>query len=331
MNTFGERIKVTIFGESHGPALGMVLDGIRAGITLDMAAIASDLARRAPSGATIHTARKETDLPEFLSGLLNGVTTGAPICAIIRNQNIRPQDYEKNHLRPSHADFAAHCKFSGLHDYRGGGHFSGRLTAAFVLAGAICKQALEMQGIAIEAQVVQVGEIKGDRLTADMEAEILRAKAAGDSVGSVVECVARSVPAGVGGLLFGGMESRIAAMLYAVPGVKGVEFGAGFSLASMRGSESNDPFRLTDGKIVTSTNHAGGINGGITNGMTVVVRAAFRPTSSISLLQRTVDLATMQETELTIQGRHDPCLAPRALPVVEACVAFCLLDAMKEN
>lgn len=328
MNTFGENIKITIFGESHGPAIGMVLDGIEAGMPLDMDFIAAELGRRAPGNSPISTARREADSPEFISGVFDGKTTGAPICAVIRNNDARSADYTPNLPRPGHADLTAHIKYGGHADYRGGGHFSGRLTACFVIAGAICKLALRGRGIDISARIVQVGSVKGDELNDEMRAEIMNARNDGDSVGSVIECVAEGVPAGIGGLMFGGMESRIAAMLYAVPGVKGVEFGAGFGLAEMRGSRANDPIRIDGGKLCTATNNAGGINGGITNGMPVVVRAALRPTPSISREQETVNLSTMENTTVSTQGRHDPCLAPRALPVIEACLAFCILDAM---
>ncbi|NLW79982.1 MAG: chorismate synthase [Ruminococcaceae bacterium] len=329
MNTFGESVKITVFGESHGAALGVVLDGAEAGFVLDFEHIARELARRAPGTSELATPRREADSPEFLSGILNGVTTGAPICAIIRNSDTRSRDYTPNTPRPSHTDLTAHLKYHGFSDYRGGGHFSGRLTAAFVLVGAICKQMLERSGIGVTARIIQVGNAHGDTLDEAMRGEIRSAKAAGDSVGAVIECVATGVPGGIGGLMFGGMESRMAAMLYAVPGVKGVEFGAGFALAAMRGSTANDPIRADNGRIYTETNHAGGLNGGITNGMPIVARVALRPTPSIASPQKTVDLETGDNITMTVAGRHDPCLAPRALPVIEACLAFCILDAVK--
>lgn len=330
MNTFGENIKLTVFGESHGAGIGMVLDGVAAGVELDMEYIKAEMARRAPGSSELSTPRSETDEPMFFSGLLNGKTTGAPICAIIRNGDTHSSDYDPGIPRPGHADLTAQIKFRGFADYRGGGAFSGRLTAAFVAAGAICKQILEKSGIRIEGALVQVGKFKGEGLDFNMKKEILDARSAGDSVGSVVECVATGLPAGVGGMMFGGMESRIAAMIFAVPGVKGVEFGMGFNLATMRGSAANDPIRIKKGRIYTETNNAGGINGGITNGMPLVVRAALRPTPSITREQNTIDLESMKNITTRVRGRHDPCLGPRAVPVIESCVALCVLDAMHE-
>lgn len=330
MNTFGQTMRLTVFGESHGEAIGMVLDGFPPGEAVDMEQLCALLQRRAPGTSEMSTARKEADTPEFLSGLFNGLTTGAPICALIRNTDTRPGDYRPDKPRPGHADLTAQIKFRGFADYRGGGPFSGRLTAAMVLAGALCMQALERRGVTVAAELVRVGSAVCTQPDFDfaMRKEILDARAAGDSVGAVVECTASGVPAGLGGLLFGGMESRIAAALYAIPGIKGVEFGAGFALAGMRGSEANDPLRLEEGRIFTETNHAGGLNGGLTNGMPLVVRSAFRPSPSIGREQRTVDLSLMENTSLRVSGRHDPCIAPRALPVVESMVAFCILDAI---
>ncbi|NLH00795.1 MAG: chorismate synthase, partial [Clostridiales bacterium] len=235
--------------------------------------------------------------------------------------------------RPAHADLTAQIKYKGCSDFRGGGPFSGRLTAAMVMAGALCRQALSRKGIDVQASIISIGSVESSSPNFDfaMRKEILDARASGDSVGGIVECTASGVPAGIGGLMFGGMESRIAAALYAIPGVKGVEFGAGFDIASMRGSQANDPIRIEDGRIFTETNHAGGINGGITNGMPIVVRCAFRPTPSISREQKTVDLIKHENTVLRITGRHDPCIVPRAVPVVESMVAFCILDALCGN
>ena len=284
MNTFGENIRLTIFGESHGEAIGMVLDGFPAGEDVDIAEVKKQLARRAPGGETA-TPRKEADEPVFLSGLFNGHSTGAPITAMIRNTDTRSQDYHPEKPRPSHADLTAQIKYRGFNDFRGGGPFSGRLTAAMVLAGAICQQALARRGVTVASEILRVGTVT--RETAEdfdfaIKKEILDARASGDSVGGVIECTALGVPAGIGGLLFGGMESRIASALYAIPAVKGVEFGAGFQIAEQRGSQANDPIRIEDGRIFTETNNAGGINGGLTNGMPLVVRCAFRPTPSIS-------------------------------------------------
>ncbi len=330
MNTFGEVIKLTVFGESHGEAIGMVLDGLPAGENIDIADIKAQLQRRAPGNSELSTPRKEADEPVFLSGIFNGHSTGAPICAIIKNTDTRSGDYHPEKPRPGHADLTAQIKYKGCSDFRGGGPFSGRLTAAMVIAGAICRQALLRREIAVGAEILRIGSV--DRTAPDfdfaMRKEILDARAGGDSVGGIIECTATGVPAGIGGLMFGGMESRIAAALYAIPGVKGVEFGAGFEIAAMRASQANDAIRLEEGRIFTETNFAGGINGGITNGMPLTVRCAFRPTPSISREQQTVDLIKHENAVLRVVGRHDPCIVPRALPVVESMVAFCVMDAL---
>ena len=332
-STWGENIKLSIFGGSHTEAIGVVLDNLPPNEKIDMKKIRVQMARRAPGKDKTATTRLEADEPQVLSGLFNGVTTGAPLAAIIANTNTRSKDYSdlKIHPRPGHADYTASVRYNGANDIRGGGHFSGRLTACLVFAGAVCRQILERRGITITANAVRVGQATGRELNFDMKRAILDARSAGDSVGSELECVVTGVPAGVGGLLFGGMESRIAGMLYAIPGVKGVEFGRGFALAEMRGSEANDPIRLKNGHITMASNNAGGINGGITNGMPLVVRMALRPTPSIACEQPSVDLATMEETPLRINGRHDPCLAPRAIPVMEAALACCVLDAMLDT
>lgn len=266
-----------------------------------------------------------------MSGILNGVTTGAPISAIFRNKDQNSAAYHPEIPRPSHADYAATVRFGGHADLRGGGPFSGRLTACLVFAGAVWPPDPRAPRHHDHGQRRARRSGDGKELNFDMKRAILDARSAGDSVGSELECVVTGVPAGVGGLLFGGMESRIAGMLYAIPGVKGVEFGRGFALAEMRGSEANDPIRLQNGRITMASNNAGGINGGITNGMPLVVRMALRPTPSIACEQPSVDLATMEETPLRINGRHDPCLAPRAIPVMEAALACCVLDAMLDS
>ena len=331
MNTYGQFIRVTIFGESHGPGIGVTVDGLPAGEIIDMEAVRTQMRRRAPGGGDLTTARKETDEPLILSGLYHNKTTGSPVTAIFKNSDTHSSDYQPEVLRPSHADYTAAVKFHGNMDLRGSGPFSGRLTACMVFAGALCRQLLERRGVTLAADAVRVGRATGRELTFEMKREILEARAAGDSVGSVLECRVKGLPAGIGGLLFGGMESRIASALYAIPGVKGVEFGLGFGLAELRGSEANDPFRLENGRVVCETNNAGGINGGITNGMPLVVRMAMRPTPSIAAEQRTVNLRTMEETTLRTHGRHDPCLAVRAIPVMEAAVAVAVLDAMMES
>ena len=330
MNTYGEFVKVTIFGESHGPGIGVVVDGLPAGERIDLEAVRVQMRRRAPGSTELGTPRKETDEPLILSGLYHNKTTGSPVTAVFQNSNTRSSDYQPEIPRPSHADYTAAVRFGGNMDLRGGGPFSGRLTACMVFAGALCRQVLERRGVRIEANAVQVGKAKGKELNFEMKREILEARAAGDSVGSVLECVVTGIPAGVGGLMFGGMESRIASMLYAIPGVKGVEFGLGFGFAEKHGSEANDPFHMEKGRVICDTNNAGGINGGITNGMPLVVRMAMRPTASIAMEQQTVDLRTMEDATLRTHGRHDPCLAPRAIPVMEAALAISVLDAMLE-
>lgn len=333
MNTFGENIRLTIFGESHGKAVGMVLDNFPAGEAIDMKELFKEMERRAPGGSETSTDRKEADEPEFISGMLNGHTTGAPLCAIIKNTDMRPSDYHPEKPRPGHADLTAQIKYKGFSDFRGGGPFSGRLTAAMTAAGAVCKQALKRRGIEIEAKIIRVGSAESSQPNFDfaMKKEILDARAGGDSVGGVIECSAAGVPAGIGGLMFGGMESRISQAIFAIPGVKGVEFGAGFEMAFMRGSQANDPIAVEDGRIFTETNKAGGINGGLTNGMPLVVRCAFRPTPSISREQKTVDLLKCENTTIRTLGRHDPCIVPRAVPVVESMLAFCIMDALCEG
>ena len=330
MNTFGENLKLTIFGESHGEAVGMVLDGFPAGENVELELVKAELGRRAPGASELTTARTEADEPLFMSGITDGHTNGAPICAIIKNTDVKSSGYHPEKPRPGHADLTAQIKYRGFADFRGGGAFSGRLTAAMVLAGAVCGQALERRGVSVQAKILRVGSAECTQPDFDfaLKKEILDARASGDSVGGVIECTAQGLPAGLGGLMFGGMESRIAAALYAIPGVKGVEFGAGFGIAAMRGSEANDPIRLEDGRLFTETNNSGGLNGGLTNGMPLVVRCAFRPTPSITREQKTVDLSKMENTTLRITGRHDPCIVPRAVPVVESMVTFCLMDAI---
>lgn len=351
MNGFGQTVTLSIFGESHGPAIGIVLDGLPAGEPIDEAELQRQMARRAPGASPLATSRKEPDAAEILSGFFNGKTTGAPVCAMIRNTNTRSGDYTPTLPRPGHADLTAFLKYGGHADYRGGGHFSGRLTAPLVFAGGVCRQILERRGIVIGAHIQAIHNVWDDRFqspTAEqlhhlthmdfpllcgarreaMEKEILTAKQDGDSVGGVIECAAVGVPAGLGSPFFGGMESRIAAMLYAIPAVKGVEFGAGFAMAGLYGSEANDPIRAGKTGYYTETNQNGGVNGGIANGMPIVVRAGIKPTPSIAKPQKTVDLATGENAEVETAGRHDPCIVPRAVPVAEAGLAVCLLDAL---
>lgn len=328
MSIFGENIKVSIFGESHGEGIGAVIDGLPAGIEIDEGLIAVEMARRAPGSSSLTTSRKEADQIEIISGFFNGKTTGAPLCGLIRNTNTRSRDYTPNLPRPGHSDLTAYLKYGGNADYRGGGHFSGRLTAPLVFAGAICRQILESKGVTVHADIIQIGKITGSCLTPEMESEILAAKEANDSVGGIIQCFAEGVPVGLGAPFFGSMESKISAMMYAIPAVIGVEFGAGFTASSRRGSEINDPIRINESGFFTETNSSGGINGGITNGMPIVFRVAIKPTPSIGLEQKTVDLNTMQNSSIKITGRHDPCIVPRAVPVVEAGLAICILDSM---
>ena len=328
MNTYGEHLKVSIFGESHGNGIGIVIDGLPPGLAVDEDFIASEMARRAPGNSPLATPRKEGDQVEILSGVFNGVTTGAPICGMIRNTNTRSKDYTPELPRPGHADLTAFWKYNGYADYRGGGHFSGRLTAPIVFAGALCKSLLTQNQISIGSKVRQIGSVQGDGMNEAMEEEILKARAEGDSVGGIIEASVKNLPVGLGSPFFGSVESRMASMMFSIPAVKGVEFGSGFDLASMKGSQANDPIIKDGDTIVTKTNHNGGINGGITNGMDVVFRVAIKPTPSISKPQETVNLNTGETATLEVHGRHDPCIVPRALCVVEAASAIVLTDLL---
>ena len=352
-STYGEVLKLSIFGQSHGAGIGMVLDGIPAGLPVDECQLQAFLSRRAPGRSACSTARKEADIPEFLSGLVDGHTCGAPIAALIRNTGARSGDY-RNLLdcpRPGHADYTAQVKYHGSQDIAGGGHFSGRLTAPLCIAGGLCKQWLFRSGIEIGAHLAEIAGICDDpfdpmapqlsAVSSDfpvlnsargeaMRQAIADAKAAGDSVGGIVECAVTGLPAGLGEPMFGGMESRIAQIVYGIPAVKGVEFGAGFDAAKLRGSENNDPFTVQAGQIRTASNRCGGILGGITDGMPLLFRAAFKPTPSIAKPQQSVSLQSMEPQELVIRGRHDPCICPRAVPVVEAAAAVAIFDALLE-
>ena len=353
-STYGENLKLSIFGQSHGPAIGMTLDGIPAGFSVDFDALQTFLDRRAPGQGDWSTPRKEADQPEYLSGIVDGFTCGAPIAAIIRNTNTRSCDYEnlKDCPRPGHADFTAQIKYGGFQDPAGGGHFSGRLTAPLCIAGGMCKQWLEEMGIHIGAHIIRIGQESSEgfdplqpqlshvgrffpTLDADsadrFQAAIAAAKADGDSVGGIIECAITGLPAGLGEPMFGGVESRIAQIVYGIPAVKSVAFGIGEEAASVLGSDCNDAFTVDDGRIVTTTNRCGGILGGITTGMPVLFTAAFKPTPSIAKLQKTVSLSRMEETELQVKGRHDPCIVPRAVPVVEAAAAIAVMDMLLGN
>lgn len=353
-SVYGENIKLSIFGQSHSAAIGMSLDGLPAGLPVDEVALQAFLARRAPGSTDLGTPRKEADQAEFLSGLVNGYTCGAPVAAIIRNTNTRSKDYSelREKPRPGHADFTAQMKYGGYQDVAGGGHFSGRLTAPLCIAGGICLQLLRQQGIRIAAHIQAAGSAKDRRFhpmgesaeTLDalekaplavlepeaaeaMRQEILAAKAEGDSLGGVIECIVQGLPAGLGDPMFWGLENRIAQAVFAIPAVKGLEFGAGFAAAEMRGSQNNDPFCMEGDRVVTKTNHHGGILGGISSGMPIVFRTAFKPTPSIGREQDTVSLTQACETKLSVQGRHDPCIVPRAVPCVEAAAALAVYDA----
>lgn len=320
MNTFGHQFRLSLFGESHGPAVGVVIDGIPAGIPLSVEDFQADLERRKP-GAVGTTSRREDDIPEILSGLYNGHTTGAPMAIIFRNNNTRSEDYAllADTPRPGHADWVAAHKFSGFNDPRGGGHFSGRLTLPLVAAGVVAKKLLPE--VTIGARIVEIG---GQSDSNKWEEMITSITAEGDSLGGIVECTATGLPAGWGAPFFDSLESTIAHLLFAIPGVRGVEFGDGFRAARMRGSEHNDPIVAPDG--TTARNGAGGINGGISNGNPLVVRVAVKPTSSIALPQHTINMATGNVEPLTIGGRHDSCIALRAAVVIEAAVAIALAD-----
>ena len=323
-------MRYTIFGESHGPAIGVTLEGLPSGVELDLDFIRSELKRRAPGQNATSTARREADEPEILSGVFEGKPTGTPLCAIIRNTDTRSKDYSKlrDMPRPGHADYTGQVRYGGCNDYRGGGHFSGRLTAPLVFAGAVAKLVLKERGITVSAQVSNLAGIPNPS-EEQARAAILAAKGEGDSVGGCVRCAVEGLPAGLGSPDFGcNVEGIFAQHLFAVPAVKGISFGAGFALASMRGSEANDPFCLEGDHVATATNHAGGVNGGITNGMPVDFEVVFRPTPSISKPQRTVSLSRMEETELVVEGRHDPCVVLRAVPVVEAAAALAACEVL---
>lgn len=320
----------TIFGESHGPAIGVVVTGLPSGIALDMAAITAELARRAPGQDATSTARKEADVPEILSGVFEGKTTGTPLAAVIRNTDTHSGDYSqlKDLPRPGHADFAGTVRYQGCNDYRGGGHFSGRLTAPLVFAGAVAKQVLAQKGITVTSRISVLGGVK-DPSPAQVDAIILAAKADGDSVGGCIACTVSGIPAGFGAPDLGeNAEGIFAKHLFAVPAVKGIAFGAGFGFASMRGSDANDPFYMDGGTVKTRTNHAGGINGGITNGMPVEFEVVIRPTPSISKQQQTVSLSKQTDETLTVTGRHDPCIVKRALPVIEAATSLAVCELL---
>ncbi len=350
---FGRNITLSIFGESHGVAIGCVLGGLPAGIKLDMEYIHTQMQRRVPGKSELATARCEADLPEIVSGVLDGYTTGAPLTMLIKNNTQRSRDYSQlaTMVRPGHADYGARVKYQGFNDYRGGGHFSGRITAPLVFAGAIARLILQEKNIVLGACINSIGSISTQNRLLDgiarqelvdlgkesfpclevgaaeeMKRLIVRAKTQGDSVGGRIECAVQGIPAGIGENFFDSLESQLASMLFSIPAVKGVEFGAGFDIASMYGSQSNDSPCYNNGVVEFGSNNNGGIVGGITNGSPVVLRVAIKPTPSIYKEQQTIDMENRTNTHLSIEGRHDPCIVPRAVPVVEAAVAWVVLD-----
>ena len=354
-STYGDKIKISVFGESHGNGIGVVIDGLPAGVKIDMDKVLVQMARRAPGKDKTATPRLEKDFPKVLSGMLDDTLTGAPLCAVIENTNTKSGDYS-NLLacpRPGHSDYTAFVKYNASNDIRGGGHFSGRLTAPIVFAGAICRQILENKGIKICAHINNIGTaydesfnpvyiedelieklnnssfaLINDKVEEEMRAQVEEARLELDSIGGSIECAVTGIEAGFGEPMFDGVEGVIAKAVFGVPAIKGIEFGKGFELAQMRGSQSNDAFRYENGKVVTETNNCGGILGGITNGMPIVFKACVKPTPSISQKQKTVDLQKKENAELEIHGRHDPCIVPRAVPVIEAVTAIAIINLM---
>ena len=355
---WGKNITVSIFGESHGVALGINIGGLPSGFSVDLEKIKKDMARRAPGQSELTTSRKEPDEFEILSGFFEGKTTGSPLAIIIRNTNQRSKDYSvlKDVLRPGHADYSGKMRYSDNNDYRGSGHFSGRITAPLVFAGSLAKQLLESKGIFIGTHIKSMGNIEGRGLTLKeinndllknlqnmdfptlkdnnselMKNAIVEAKSMEDSIGGIIEVAVNGVKAGIGNPFFDSIESRLSSMMFSVPAVKGIEFGAGFDIAKMLGSEANDEIYLENGEIKTETNNNGGIIGGISTGMPIVFRLAIKPPASIGKEQKTVNFATKEETKLKVEGRHDPCIVPRAMVVVEAAVALTILDFLMEK
>ncbi len=351
--SFGKNINISIFGESHGTGIGIIMQGLPAGIKLDLAEIDKEMSRRMPGKDKLSTPRKESDIPHIQSGIFEGYTTGAPLAIIIKNNDTHSKDYSilKSHMRPGHADYPGMIRYNGFNDYRGGGHFSGRLTAPLVFAGAVAKQILQQHEICIGAHISQVGNVyddKFDKINVDkaqfqnllskelpvisddkiseMTSEILTAKSENDSIGGKIECAIVGLKAGIGNPFFDSLESVISHLAFSVPAVKGITFGAGSEFATMRGSQANDEYYLQDDKIKTKTNNNGGITGGISNGMPIIFEVTIKPTPSISQEQSTVDVTTNQETTLKITGRHDPCIVQRAVVVIEAVAALAVLE-----
>ena len=357
--TYGKNIHVTVYGGSHDPEIGVIATGLPQGFSFDYEELLSFMKRRAPGQNSLSTPRKEADIPEFLTGVEQNVLNGETLHAIIRSTNQRSSDYSNLSFvpRPSHADFAARMKYGDAVDLRGGGHFSGRLTAPLCIVGGICLQYLKQRGIEVAAHVYAIGNVNDTPFDAvgvgEAEFSLLRersnfpvlceqageqmrtlieeARADGDSVGGVVECAVTGLPAGLGEHMFDGIENRISAMIFGIPGVKGIEFGDGFACSTRRGSQNNDAFAVVDGKIVTKTNHAGGILGGMSSGMPLIFRAAMKPTPSIFQEQDSVDMVSMEPVKLTIKGRHDPCIVLRAVPVFEAVAAIVICDLLTDK
>ena len=354
-SVIGDKIKLSIFGESHGEAIGCVIDGLPAGIKIDMNAVYKDMQRRAPGKDKTATPRLEKDIPHILSGMLNNVTTGAPLAMVIENTNTKSGDYSNLMTvpRPGHSDYPAYVKYGGNNDIRGGGHFSGRLTAPLVFAGSVAKQILSQKGVTIGAHIKQIGSVcdavsdlnKTDKSLLDtlssstfslidetkeqaMRDEIEKARLSLDSVGGIIECFAVGLPVGLGGNMFDTVEGKLASILFGVPAVKGVEFGIGFGFADKRASEVNDQYEIKNGRVATLSNNNGGVLGGMTDGAPLSVSVAIKPTPSIAKKQKSVNLQTMENAELEIHGRHDPCIVVRAVPVIECAVALGLLDLM---
>ncbi len=354
-SVFGNKVKISIFGESHGTAIGVVIDGLPSGERIDIDEVYAQMARRAPGGDKTATPRKEADIPQILSGMIDGVITGAPLAAVIYNTNTRSQDYGNvmTSPRPGHSDYAAYVRYSAKNDVRGGGHFSGRLTANMVFAGAVIRQILKRRGIDIAAHIYSVGSVNDEpfdplgiptelieRLNHEkfaladparesaMREEVEAVRIKGDSIGGVVECIIQGMPAGIGEPMFGGAENIISAAVFGVPAVKGIEFGSGFAGSQLTGSKNNDEFYYDGDTVRTYTNNHGGILGGITSGMPIIFRAAVKPTPSISIQQRTIDLQSGENTTISVKGRHDPCIVPRAVPVIESAAAIAVINML---
>lgn len=350
---WGDNVKFSIFGESHGSAIGINIDGISPGIELDLNEINREMKRRAPGRNKISTPRCEKDEFEILSGYFNNKTTGTPLCAIIRNSDKHSKDYEKikSVMRPSHADYTGCIKYKGFNDYRGGGHFSGRITAPIVFAGAVAKQILNKKGIVIGSHIKSIAKVEDktfdytnlkselltklshdnfpvidEKMAQCMKDEILKAKEEEDSVGGVIECGVLNLPAGIGSPFFDSVESVLSHLLFSIPAVKGVEFGEGFNISNLRGSVANDEIYMENGKVKTYSNNNGGIVGGITNSMPLIFKVAFKPTPSIGKIQKTINVDKKENTTIKIEGRHDPCIVQRAVPVVESVAAMGILD-----